>query len=64
MVLKNLWCSLDISPAAADTIEKFLKDTESEAKDYDYIFTGDLGKVGSSIDGLIKNTFRKIWIVK
>ena len=36
-----------MAPAAADTIIKFLKDTKTEPSDYDLIFTGDLGYVGT-----------------
>ena len=38
---------MTFSPAAADTIIKFLKDTKTEPSDYDLIFTGDLGYVGT-----------------
>jgi len=40
---------LTFSPAAADTIERFLKDTRSSPQDYDLILTGDLGAVGSEM---------------
>ncbi len=40
---------LTFSPAAADTIISFLKDTGTQPDDYDYIFTGDLGFVGSEL---------------
>ncbi|HCA04903.1 MAG TPA: hypothetical protein DEO32_03285 [Ruminococcaceae bacterium] len=35
------------APAAADTILRFFKDTGTRTDDYDMIFTGDLGAVGS-----------------
>lgn len=38
-----------MAPAAADTILNFLSDTGTCPKDYDAIFTGDLGSVGSQI---------------
>ena len=38
---------LTFSPAAADTIYHFLEDTQTEPEDYDLIFTGDLGCVGT-----------------
>ena len=38
-----------MAPAAADTIEKFLTDFKMKASDFDYIITGDLGKVGSRL---------------
>lgn len=38
-----------MAPAAADTILNFLKDTNSTPLDYDKIFTGDLGQVGSEL---------------
>lgn len=40
---------LTFSPAAADTLTAFFRDTSSGAEDYDLILTGDLGSVGSSI---------------
>ena len=39
---------MTFSPAAADTITRFLEDTQSNPCDYDAIFTGDLGIVGSN----------------
>ena len=36
------------APAAAETISAFLKDTNSSPSDFDCIFTGDLGEVGSN----------------
>ena len=38
-----------MAPAACDTIKTFLNDTHTKPEDYDYIVTGDLGKVGSEI---------------
>ena len=38
---------LTFSPAAADTILHFLNDTKTTPEDYDLIFTGDLGYVGT-----------------
>ena len=38
---------MTFSPAAADTIYHFLEDTQTEPEDYDLIFTGDLGYVGT-----------------
>ena len=36
-----------MAPAAADTLINFFKDTNSAPEDYDIIFTGDLGRVGT-----------------
>ena len=38
-----------MAPAAADTIERHLNDTNTSPGDYDAVFTGDLGSVGSEI---------------
>lgn len=38
-----------MAPAAADTLLRFFGDTDSSPRDYDCIFTGDLGLVGSRI---------------
>lgn len=38
-----------MAPAAADTIERFLKQTNTTPFDYDCILTGDLGSVGSQL---------------
>ncbi len=38
-----------MAPSAADTLCRFFDDTNSAPCDYDMIFTGDLGRVGSSI---------------
>ncbi len=38
-----------MAPAALDTLVSHFKDTGFAASDYDYIFTGDLGTIGSEI---------------
>ena len=38
-----------MAPAAADTIKRFLDDFEMKPSDFDFIVTGDLGKVGSKL---------------
>lgn len=38
-----------MAPAAADTLKTFFEDTNTSAKDFDGIYTGDLGEVGSEI---------------
>jgi stage V sporulation protein AD len=38
-----------MAPAACDTLCNFFKDTETSPSDYDFIATGDLGKLGSDI---------------
>ena len=38
-----------MAPAAADTIKAFFSDTDTTPEDYDGIFTGDLGSVGSEL---------------
>ena len=38
-----------MAPSACDTIVTFFKETNTEPKDYDVIYTGDLGKLGSDI---------------
>ena len=40
---------LTFSPAAADTLITFFRDTETTPEDYDIIFTGDLGRVGTDL---------------
>lgn len=40
---------MTFSPAAADTIISYLNDTNTSPKDYDMIYTGDLGKVGTEL---------------
>ena len=41
--------SIPLTPAAADTIYRYLQASESLVDDYDMIFTGDLGRVGSRL---------------
>lgn len=38
-----------MAPAAADTLSAFLNNTGTKASDYDMIYTGDLGKIGSKL---------------
>ncbi len=38
-----------MAPAAADTLQHFFEDTQTDPQDYDLIVTGDLGKVGYDI---------------
>ena len=38
-----------MAPAAASTLTAFFSDTQTKPEDYDAIFTGDLGKVGSAL---------------
>lgn len=38
-----------MAPAAANTIKQFFDDTKMKPTDFDYIITGDLGKVGSEL---------------
>ena len=38
-----------MAPAAAGTLLNFFKDTETKPEDYDIIFTGDLGYVGTNL---------------
>ncbi len=38
-----------MAPAAADTIKRFFEDTGTSPDDYDAVFTGDLGSVGSKL---------------
>lgn len=38
-----------MAPAACDTLCTFFEDTKTTPKDYDFIATGDLGKLGSDI---------------
>lgn len=40
---------MTFSPAAADTILKFFHDTGTAPEDYDIIYTGDLGAVGTKL---------------
>lgn len=47
--LKDYGLIIPSSPAAADTIERFLRDYEATPTDFDAIYTGDLGKIGSRL---------------
>ncbi len=38
-----------MAPAAADTIQSYFKDTNTSPEDYDMIYTGDLGSIGSEL---------------
>lgn len=38
-----------MAPAAAKTIQAFFEDTQTSPNDYDMIFSGDLGEVGSNL---------------
>ncbi len=38
-----------MAPSAAGTIKRFLEDTGTTLHDYDLVFTGDLGKIGSDL---------------
>ena len=50
---------MTLAPAAADTIQNFLNDTNTQPEDYDLILTGDLGKVGSQLlIDLLKKDFQ------
>ena len=40
---------MTFTPAAYDTINNFLIDTDTKVEDYDAIFTGDLGLVGTRL---------------
>ncbi len=40
---------LTFSPAAASTITHYFKDTNTNPEDYDVIYTGDLGVVGTQL---------------
>ena len=40
---------LTFTPAAAETLKEYFEDTNTAPNDYDIIFTGDLGYVGSNI---------------
>lgn len=40
---------MTFTPAAADTIASFLKETQTTPDHYDLILTGDLGKIGSQL---------------
>lgn len=41
--------SIPLTPAAADTIYRYLVGSGTELGDYDMLFTGDLGRVGSRL---------------
>lgn len=49
-----------MAPAAAKTMVSFLKDTKTHPSEYDMIFTGDLGEVGSNLlkELMLKEGFR------
>ena len=56
---ENYGPPLTLSPAAAETIQSFLNDTNTVPTDYDMILTGDLGKVGSELlIDLLKKDFK------
>lgn len=38
-----------MAPAATDTLLRFFRDTATSPSDYDMIYTGDLGKIGSEL---------------
>ena len=40
---------MTFSPAAADTLKHYFEDTKTGPQDYDVIFTGDLGIVGTKL---------------
>ena len=40
---------MTFSPAAAETILTFFRDTNTSPEDYDALFTGDLGEIGSNL---------------
>lgn len=40
---------MTFSPAAAGTLKKFFDDTATSPEDYDVIYTGDLGYVGTNL---------------
>ncbi len=42
-----------MAPAAADTLLRFLKDTDTHPEEYDFIATGDLGSEGSALFKMI-----------
>jgi stage V sporulation protein AD len=45
-----------MAPAAAQTIKNYLKNSNTKAEDYDVIYTGDLGRVGTQLlKELLKN---------
>ncbi len=38
-----------MAPAAADTLKNYFKDTKTKPEDYDVVYTGDLGSVGTAL---------------
>ena len=40
---------MTFSPAAADTFKAYFNDTKTKPDDYDMIFTGDLGNIGTKL---------------
>ena len=40
---------LTFSPAAADTLSRYFNESGTNPKDFDAIFTGDLGHIGSEL---------------
>lgn len=40
---------MTFTPSAADTLKNFWKDTGTAPEDYDIVYTGDLGRVGTDI---------------
>ncbi|MBE6780979.1 MAG: hypothetical protein E7521_09285 [Ruminococcaceae bacterium] len=40
---------MTFSPAAASTISQFFKDTKTSPEEYDIVYTGDLGRVGTEL---------------
>ncbi len=51
-----------MAPAAADTVIRFLSDTNTAPNDYDLILTGDLGNIGSKLFKMLleKNGYKNI----
>ena len=45
-----------MAPAACDTLFTLFEDTNTKPSDYDFIVTGDLGKLGSDI---LRNLMRE-----
>lgn len=48
-LLKIYGLPLTLAPAAAETIKSYLEDTNTKPSDYDAIFTGDLGSIGTEL---------------
>ena len=46
---KNYGVLLTFSPSAAETLKSYFEDTGTAPEDYDIIYTGDLGVVGSEM---------------